>query len=65
MATSDYEPRIIHPSPGEEIWVQSKAADLFEVGVQLNQDQWTYLDSLTRYQLEAFRDNINAALAET
>lgn len=64
MASRDYEPRIIHPAPGEEVWVQSKEGNIYELGVQLDSEQYTWLD-LERWQLELVRDNINAALAET
>lgn len=64
MASSDYEPRIIHPNPGEEVWVQSMADGTFQVGVQLNDEQFTWLE-LNRYQLEQYRNNINASLSET
>ena len=57
-----FEPRVIHVDPGEELWVQS-CEGCWEVGVQLNSAQYTYLQ-VDRSQLERFRDNINVALTE-
>ena len=59
----DFEPLIIHPNPGEEVWVQSLQTGNYEVGVQLNQDQYTFLE-LSRAQLMQFRANIDTALTE-
>jgi hypothetical protein len=66
----EFDPRVIHPNGArrfrghdEEVWVQTLASGGFEVGVQLNKDQYTYLE-LTREQLEAYRTNIDACLLE-
>lgn len=59
----DFEPRIVHPNPGEEIWVQSRSTGGYELGVQLNKEQFTYLE-LSREQLEQVYNNIEACLLE-
>jgi hypothetical protein len=59
-----YAPIVMHLDPREEIWVQSHTANKFEVGVQLNKDQYTYLE-LDRDQLQQLSTNIHQALLET
>ena len=58
----DFEPHIIHPNPGEEVWVQAVKGG-YELGVQLNSEQYTYLE-LTRDELTQVRNNIDAVLLE-
>ena len=59
----DFEPLVIHPNPGEEVWVQSRETGEIQLGVQLNEDQYTFLD-LTRDQILQVRANIDTALSE-
>lgn len=59
-----YDPYVIKLEPGEEIWVQTNDADEFEVGIQLNKEQFTYL-TLSRAQLEQLSTNVHAALLES
>lgn len=54
---------VIRPEPGEEIWVQTLSSGVWVVGVQLNEDQYTWLE-LTREQLEQLSTNILSALLE-
>lgn len=59
-----FEPRVLRTEyPAEEVWVQSMSDGRFELGVQLNKSQYSYL-SLSREQLEQVRVNIDAALLE-
>lgn len=62
-----YDPYVMKLEPGEEIWVRTDQLDHgyeYEVGVQLNKSQFTYL-TLNRAQLEQLSTNIHAALLES
>ena len=62
-----YDPYVMKLEPGEEIWVRTDQLDHgyeFEVGVQLNKEQFTYL-TLSRDQLEQLSSNVLAALLES
>lgn len=59
-----FEPHVLRPERGEEIWVKSLSSNEFEVGVQLDKEQYTYL-TITRAQLEQMNTNIHAALLES
>lgn len=52
------------PGRGEEIWVKLlDGLEEYELGIQLNKNQYTYL-TLTRAQLEQVSNHIHAALLE-